>query len=98
MPGHERFELRRQSDDLVYSFVRKIDPGGAMAYQRQDLDLWIRRHPELGWVAWDEESQSCSGRPWDVAPQDQGDHPPEGVWVSRKGAKSYVYSLVYVSS
>lgn len=36
------------------------------------------------------------GRPWDVLPVDQGDVPPEGVWVSRKGAKAYVYDLVYL--
>ncbi len=46
--------------------------------------------------AWDNVGQSCVGRPWNVLPQDQGDHPPEGEWVSRKGSKSYVYSLVYV--
>lgn len=35
------------------------------------------------------------GRVWDVPIKDQGDHPPEGVWVSRKGDKSYVYMLEY---
>src|SRR5579872_1748247 len=92
----ERFELRRQSDDLVYSFVRKARPDGTVGYQRQDQDLWIEHRPGWGWVAWDPASQSCSGRPWNVPPAAQGDHPPEGDWVSGKGAKSYVYSLVYV--
>jgi len=32
---------------------------------------------------------------WNVAAQAQGDHPPEGEWVSKKGNKSYVYSLIY---
>ena len=36
------------------------------------------------------------GRPWEVPPKMQADFPPEGDWVSRKGPKSYVYSLVYV--
>jgi hypothetical protein len=97
MAGHERFELRRQSDDLAYVFVRATDRRGETAYRRQDLDVWIRRDPQLGWIAWDEESQACTGRPWDVLPEDHGDHPPEGVWVSRKGAKAYVYALVYVA-
>ena len=93
----QRFELRRQGDDLVYIFVRKTRSDGTMGYQRQDLGLWIERRPNWGWVAWDSVSQSCTGRPWNVLPTDQGDHPPEGDWVSRKGPKSYVYSLVYVS-
>jgi hypothetical protein len=59
--------------------------------------LWIEHRPDWGWVAWDLESQSCTGRPWNVLLADQVDHPPEGDWVSRKGAKSYVYRLVYVS-
>ncbi|MBR0893853.1 hypothetical protein JQ616_02745 [Bradyrhizobium tropiciagri] len=96
--NRERFELRRQSDTLVYSFVRKTRPDGAIGYQRQDQDFWIEHRPGWGWVAWDPVSQSCAGRPWNVLPADQGDHPPEGDWVSRKGAKSYVYSLVYVTS
>ncbi|WP_166298931.1 hypothetical protein [Bradyrhizobium sp. 2S1] len=95
--NRERFELRRQSDDLVYVFVRKTRPDGTVGYQRQDQDLWIEHRPDWGWVTWDPESQSCTGRPWNVLPADQVDHPPEGDWVSRKGAKSYVYRLVYVS-
>jgi hypothetical protein len=96
MPTHERFELRRQSDDLVYVFVLTPHPAGGFAYLRQDQDYWIVYRHDLGWVAWDEVSQSVTGRPWNVRPEDQGDHPPAGDWVSRKGPKSYVYSLEYV--
>ena len=54
--------------------------------------------PGLGWVAWDETTQSCVGKPWETSPEKQDeDFPPEGVWVSRKGPKSYVYELGYVS-
>jgi hypothetical protein len=91
-----QFELRRQIDDLVYTFVRKHVADGRIAYQRQDQDLWIVYRPDWGWVAWDEETQTCMGRPWETLPEQQGDHPPEGVWVSRKGSKSYVYALIYV--
>lgn len=93
----ERFELRRQSDDLVYIFVRRPVEDGGNAYKRQDQDIWIVYRPDWGWVAWDEVSDACTGRPWDTLPHQQGNHPPEGDWVSRKGSKSYVYTLVYVS-
>ena len=91
-----RFELRRQSDDLVYTFVRERFDDGTAAYKRQDQDLWIVHRPEWGWVAWDHASDTCMGRPWNTLPHQQADHPPEGDWVSRKGSKSYVYTLVYV--
>ncbi|MFC5327128.1 hypothetical protein [Bradyrhizobium oligotrophicum] len=51
-------------------------------------------------MTWDELSQSCMGRPWsvpwNVLPGDQGAAPPQGEWVSRKGMKSYGYSLVHL--
>jgi len=97
MADREWFQLRRQSDDLVYTFRRRQDPGGDPAYQRQDQDFWITFRPDLGWVAWDHPTQQCMGKPWDVPPDKQENFPPEGVWVSRKGAKSYVYELVYIS-
>jgi hypothetical protein len=96
MADNEWFQLRRQSDDLVYTFRRRPLANGDAGYQRQDQDLWITFRQSLGWVAWDEASQTIMGRPWDAPPEDQGDHPPEGVWVSRKGPKSYVYDLVYI--
>lgn len=91
-----RFELRRQSDALVYTFDRLKRPDGSVGYKRRDGDYWIIRKPGWGWIALDAANQSCAGRPWNVLPDAQGDHPPEGDWVSRKGAKSYVYSLVYI--
>lgn len=94
--SRDRFELRRQSDDLVYTFVRKQREDGAEGYQRQDRDIWVTLRPVWGWVVWDDENGICLGRPWDVLPHEQGDYPPEGDWVSRKGIKSYVYKLVYI--
>ena len=90
-----RFELRRQSDELVYVFVLPPHPAGDLAYRRQDQAYWIVRRPDLGWVSWDEVNQTVTGRPWNVRPEDQGNHPPAGDWVSRKGPKSYVYTLVH---
>ncbi len=94
--NYERFELRRMSDDLVYVFLRQRNVDGEIGYKRADRDLWIMKKPALGWVAWDEASGSVMGRPWHVLPKEQGDHPPEGEWVSKKGVKSYVYRLVYI--
>jgi hypothetical protein len=93
----ERFELRRMSDELVYSFSRQQNVNGEIGYKRADKNLWITNRQGLGWVAWDEVAGSVMGRPWNVLPSDQSaDHPPEGEWVSKKGMKSYVYQLVYV--
>ncbi len=94
--AHASFELRRQSDSLVYAFTRQICDDGTDGYKRADDDYWIVNKPGLDWVAWDFDSHSVMGRPWDVQPGDQSDHPPEGDWVSKKGSKSYVYTLVYV--
>lgn len=90
-----RFELRRCSDDLVYRFTREMR-AGKVAYRREDGPYWIERDPRMGWIA-EGEAGAVAGRPWDVLPQDQGDAPPQGIWVSLKGAKSYVYELVHVS-
>lgn len=96
MSNHDYFELRRKSDDLIYQFDRLQHADGRFGYKRRDQDLWIFFMPEWGWMAWDEETQTVSGRPWNVLPKDQQeDHPPAGEWVSKKGIKSYVYELVY---
>jgi hypothetical protein len=100
MNGRERdyFELHRLSDDVIYQFDRRTLAEGGIAYQRRDQDLWISYRPGLGWVAYDESSQSVTGRPWNTPPESQPrDYPPEGEWVSKKGAKSYVYELRYVA-
>ena len=95
MTDYEHFELRRMSDDLIYQFDRKPMPDGQIGYQRRDQDLWITYRPDWGWVAYDEATQSLTGRLWNILPKDQTDHPPEGEWVSKKGVKSYVYELKY---
>ncbi len=93
----DRFELRRLSDDLVYAFARTERADGLAGFKRSDSDLWIIYRPPLGWVAWDDADQAVMGRPWNVMPEDQSPSaPPEGEWVSKKGAKSYVYNLVHI--
>lgn len=93
----DRFELRRLSDDLVYVFARAERADGVPGFRRSDSDLWIIYRPRLGWVAWDDVDQAVMGRPWTILPEDQPTSaPPEGEWVSKKGAKSYVYDLVHI--
>ncbi len=91
-----RFELRRQLDDLVYRFSQTTDGSGRVAFKRDDADLMIVWHEELRWIAGDHETEGVFGRPWDQLRAQSPLGPPEGIWVSRKGAKSYVYDLVYV--
>lgn len=87
----ERLELERASDGLVYSFER-IDQ---YSYQRTDAEVWIIKDPAHGWIVTDVSRQSLLGKPWDLPISDQGDTPPTGEWVSKKGTDSYVYVLRY---
>ncbi|MGW6421320.1 hypothetical protein ACWF82_01460 [Nocardia sp. NPDC055053] len=81
----------RRVDGLAYEFVRDGDVHGFPSYKRVDLDIWCRRLPNFGWVVCDAVGL-VSSRPFDEP--GQGELPPEGVWVSRKGERSYVYDLV----
>ena len=97
----DRFELRRQCDGLIYSFARAKTANGAWGFRRADADLWILYHDQLGWIAADQDdletpAPKVYGRPWDQPPPHARDLPPQGIWVSRKGAKSYVYDLVHL--
>ena len=94
--SHARFEFRRHVDDLTYVFERVEAGDGPIRYKRSDIDLWVVRHERLGWIVWDKETATVLGRPWNGLPSEQPEtHLPEGEWVSKKGSKSYVYSLVY---
>ena len=92
----QAFELRRHIDDLVYKFELDSDSDDHIAYKRTDGDYWIIRHEHFGWIAGSRDSDDVSGRPWNTLPSDQTEHPPEGIWVSRKRSKSYVYDLIYI--
>ncbi|MEK4033765.1 hypothetical protein WOC76_15180 [Methylocystis sp. IM3] len=95
--GKGGVEMRRLSDGAVYRFLPEPSAGdGHPRYKRADKDIWIMRRPAFGWVVWDAGEQALMGRPWEIAPEDQGATPPEGVWVSRKGAHSFVYELAFV--
>jgi hypothetical protein len=89
-------EMRRLSDGAVYRFLPQGAVDGFPRYRRADKSIWILRHPDFGWIVWDEGEGSLMGRPWEVALKEQGDTPPECVWVSRKDANAFVYRLVFV--
>lgn len=92
------FELRRQIDDLVYRFEKTTDHAGRVGFKRSYGDYWIIWHEELRWIAGSWGDTEVFGRPWDQLVVQSKAYPPEGVWVSRKGSKSYVYDLVYVEN
>lgn len=96
-PTGERIEMHRLSDGAIYTFVRADDERGERRYRRLDKNIWMRRHPDFGWVVWDADADCLMGRPWAVAQAQQGDRPPAGDWVSRRDANSYVYRLVFVA-
>lgn len=96
--GDHVIEMRRLSDGAVYRFAPQAPAAdGAPRYRRSDKDIWILRDNDFGWIVWDAGEQALMGRPWDVAPKDQGATPPACVWVSRKGANAFVYRLVRVT-
>ncbi len=93
----EKIEMRRLSDGAIYIFLRAPDEHGMRRYRRADKNIWMRRHPDFGWVVWDADEDCLMGRPWTAPLSQQGDTPPEGDWVSRKGANSFVYRLAFVA-
>lgn len=93
-----QFELRRQSDDLVYRFEKKTDQAGRSGFRRSDGEYWIIWRGDLGWIAGSWGSEDVFGRPWDQRAEQSEAFPPEGIWVSRKGPKAYVYDLVHVKT
>jgi hypothetical protein len=92
----EIIEMRRLSDGAVYRFHTEPSDDASPRYRRADKDIWILRDAKFGWIVWDAQEKALMGRPWDVAISDQGEAPPECDWVSRKGANSFVYRLVFV--
>lgn len=87
----ETVRFVRRTDGLTYVFARDGDAHGFPSYRRVDLNLWCRRLPGFGWVVCSDSGEVFS-RPFDD--DGNGELPPEGVWVSRKGDRSYVYELI----
>ena len=96
-PAGERIFFNDTATTEIYTFLRVNDGQEERRYRRVDKNIWMRRHPDFGWVVWDADADCLMGRPWAVALTQQGDRPAEGDWVSRKGANSFVYRLVLVA-
>ena len=90
------FEMKRRTDQRVYRFVMSRLDDGRMAFRRQDRDIWLVRRAGQGWVVVDQPQGRVTGRSWDVLPAEQGDLPPEGVWIGHKGEKAHAYDARYV--
>jgi hypothetical protein len=98
MSGYTRLELRRLSDDLVYTFTRAARDDGTCGYRRDDREIWMVFRALRGWLVLDADSDEVTGIPWEVPPEEQlATRPPACDWVSKKGAKSYVYRLRYLA-
>jgi hypothetical protein len=88
-------EFRRRLDPVCYRFSPVADATGGPAWKRDDRDLWLVRRAGDGWVVVDGANVVLS-RPWNTLPSSQGELPPEGEWISKKGDRSYVYDLCFV--
>lgn len=82
-------------DGVIYLFRRCEDLPSGTSWKRDDHDVWLTRLQGFGWVTIDQEG-NINGRPWSIPIDEQGDIPPAGEWISKKGDKSYVYDVVYV--
>ncbi|MHA7652718.1 hypothetical protein ACX9NE_24260 [Mycobacterium sp. ML4] len=84
----------RRIDGLAYEFVRQGEAHGFPAFRRVDREIWCLRLPDFGWVVCD-ESGAVSSRPF--GEPGHGGLPPEGVWVSFKRDRSYVYDAMHLA-
>ncbi len=89
-------EFHRNIDGVIYRFHLEPTDTVKPRYLREDGLVWISFNPDWGWGTWSGDTTSPSSRPWDVPIDRQGNLPPEGIWVSRKADKSYVYRLVHI--
>jgi len=91
------YEFHRRVDPLVYRFEPTAPLAERPTWRRADLPLWLRWQPGTGWCTVDDQGV-VNSRPWNVELADQGEQPPLGEWLSKKGDKSYVYDLVRVAT
>ena len=94
----KKFKLRRQIDGLVYYFEKISGVAKGAIYERSDAAVRIHFDPHLGWISFNPTDGIMNGRVWDTPVNKQGDYPTEGMWISQKGDKSYVYKLEYENS
>lgn len=85
--------FRRRLDGLSYRYRLAGSRNGAPSWQRADLNLWVVKDEHLGWVVTD-AGWTVLSVPWAVAVSEQGDLPPEGEWVSKKGDRSKIAAVL----
>lgn len=79
----------RRVDGLTYEFARDPSTDRYPSFTRIDKpEIRCRHLPEYGWVVCNDRGEVTS-RPFEDP--GLGELPPEGVWVSFKGDRSYVY-------
>ena len=83
-------EIHRCIEDLVYRYEPAGLRNGRPYWRRVDLALHLHWSERNGWIISDVDG-NILGRPWEIEKDEQGTLPPLGIWVSRKGPKSYVY-------
>lgn len=83
----------RRVDGLRYFYRRNGETHGYAAFRREDANLQCERMPGFGWAVRDGDGV-VNSRPF--ADPGLGDLPPEGMWVSGKGDRAYVYDLIWV--
>ena len=90
----DRFRLKR-ADGFEYRFLGDGAGGKAQVFHRlDDPRLTIAWDVDWGWCAHLPDGGALAGLSFATPPADQGATPPEGPWISRKGGKSYVYTLI----
>lgn len=89
----EFIEFHRVFDGLIYRFQKAVAVTGELRYLREDGQVQLLRHKDYGWIVTDLTEIPLLSRHWTLLPEHQTTLPPEGDWVSQKGAKSYVYTM-----
>lgn len=87
--------FKSRLDKTSYIFKPANQNHGKPTWKREDTDLCLIHNDRLGWVIID-SNKNIYAISWDFIVA--GQHtpmPPVGEWVSKKGDKSYVYSLEY---
>ena len=87
------FSLIRRCDGHRYEFLQNGRAVGRPAFRRADGDYWITFDPDWGWCARLDDG-TLAGLAWGQRPAHQPkSHPPEGLWISYKEGRSYLYDI-----
>ena len=85
------FIFKRVDSSIVYKFNFIGEKNDHSFWKREDKNLWCVYNLESGWCIEDETSTRLG---WPSIESDKY-LPPEGIWPSEKGSKSFQYELIY---